>query len=151
MKKLIRIIGIFCLLAGCQAAAPEQQLVDTTSAGKILFSYLSVQQPDNPLLSRFSDCKLEYTQSKPKKRNAQEIGAYVCTVTTGTEQEDILVISDAPQLKNEINPSKKNRKDLVYIAHLTHDKKNNLLFGTKTLFNVQKNTVLESSEVNEAK
>lgn len=149
MRKLFYISCIFPFLIACQAGKTASNIADETSAGKILLNYLSVDEQSIDLLLHFSDCKLKFIQGKPNKKDARTIDAYTCTIPLQNGLESILVISEAPELKNEINPARKRDKDLVYIANLIYDKGNKHLTGTKVLFNVNTGTIIDHEKVNE--
>ena len=127
----------------CQNNNSANIIKDETMAMNILSSYISSDPHIKELLPNFNPCQLKYKKGKQKRDNAGSVDAYTCTVPFGNAQEEILVISDAQELKNEINPNKKKGKNLVYIALLIYDKETKQISGTKLLFDVKNKSVEE--------
>lgn len=81
------------------------------------------------------------------KRNTHLIDAYTCEIVAEDGTKNIFVISDAPELKNEVDPYKKTDQTLVYIAHLTYYEQNKQLLGRKMLFQPFYNKIVTQKEV----
>ena len=147
MQKLLYIALLSCFIMACQAKQSAVNLADKTSAQNILSSYLSLNEESQKFLPSFSVCQLELTHNKLNKRNTHLINAYTCEITTEDGVKNIFVISDAPELKNEVDSNKKADQALVYIAHLTYNPQSKQLLGIKLLFNPALNKVIAQKEV----
>lgn len=149
MRKLFYISCIFPFLIACQGGKTANNITDETTAGNILLNYLKINEENKDLLSSFHNCKLVFSQSKPNKKDAKTIESYTCSIPLENGLTGILVISEAPELKNEVNPAKKRNKELVYIASLTYDTENKQLTGTKVLFNPGTGSITDHEKVSE--
>lgn len=147
MKKFIFFFCIAFFLISCQSSGTDDIIKDENDAMQVLAKYVAADSHSKEILPDFSNCKLKYKQGNSKRENGKNIIAYTCTVSLGKKQDEIIVVSEAPELKNEINPFKKQEKHLVYIALLMYDKENNTINGTKLLFDTQKNMVIEYAPV----
>ena len=143
MKKIIFILSFVLCLMACQNNNSANIIQDETMAMNILSTYISSDPHIKELLPNFAPCQLKYKQGKQKRDNSGSVDAYTCTVPLGKTQEEILVISDAQELKNEINPNKRSEKNLVYVALLIYDKETKQINGTKLLFDMNNKRVSE--------
>ena len=139
MKKFLYLFFILFFLFACKAQDNSASNMTPESAKDIFLSYLSVNQ--DPLLSSyFSKCQLEYT-----KKN--DIGVYTCTLPIDDSKDYIFVISDSAKLKGEVNFTKKDVKELVYIAHISLDKTAKKLTGEKLLFSTNEKIIIDNQEI----
>ncbi|MBO7605210.1 MAG: hypothetical protein J6S61_01915, partial [Elusimicrobiaceae bacterium] len=113
--------------------------MDKESARDIFLSYLSVYNDEN-LSNYFSKCQLEYKEK-------DDIGVYTCTVSIEGKNDYIFVISNSKKLKSEVNPTKKNIKELVYLAHFNYDKSSNKIAGEKLLYSINGNLIIDNQEI----
>ena len=143
MKKTIFILSFVLFLMACQNNNSASIIKDETMAMNVLLSYVSSDPHVKELLPNFAPCQLKYKKGKQKRDNSGSVDAYTCTAPLGNTQEEILVISDAQELKNEINPNKKQEKNFVYIALLIYDKETKQIKGTKLLFDIKNKRVSE--------
>lgn len=147
MKKFLFFFYITFFLIACQAGGSNDIIKDENDAMQILAKYVASDVHSKEILPDFSNCNLKYKQGSSKRENSKSIIAYTCTVPIGEKQDEIVVISEAPELKSEINPLKKQERHIVYIALLIHDKEHNTISGTKLLFDTKKNTAVEYAQI----
>ncbi len=139
MKNLLYLSLIFFFLFACKGQESNSVKMPKETAQEIYLSYLSAKQ-DKDLSANFSKCQLEY-----KEKN--DIGVYTCTVSVNNNQDYIFVISNSAKLKSEVTPSKKDIKELTYIAYLNYDKSLNKLTGEKLLFSPKENLIIDNQEI----
>lgn len=136
MKKLFYLFIISLLLCSCKGQEPS---MSKESANNIYKAFLTVKQ-DESLNSNFQNCQFEY-----KVKN--NVNAYSCEVPVTETQKYFFVISDAKELKNEVNPIKQNAQDLVYIAYLNYDQGARKIAGEKLLFSPTENLIIDNQEI----
>ena len=139
MKKLFYLFLILLSISACKAQKNDVSNMTQETAKDIYLSYLAVNQ-DSELAAHFSKCQFEYKENN-------HAGAYTCNVVADDQKTYIFVISDAKEFKSEVNPTKKDVKELVYIAHLTYDKSLNKLTGEKLLFSTKENLIIDNQEI----
>jgi len=139
MKKFFYLFFIFFFLFACKGQKDNTPNMTEESAKDIYLSFLAANQ--NPeLATYFSKCQFEYKEN-------HHAGAYTCNVEENDKKTYIFVISDAKEFKSEVNPTKKDIKELVYIAHLSYDKGLNKLTGEKLLFSPKENLIIDNQEI----
>ena len=139
MKKFFYLFFILFFLFACKTNDDIAYEMSPDSAKDIYLSYLTVKQ-DEVLVSHFSGCNFEY-----KEKNYT--GAFTCTVAADENKDYIFVISNSPQLKGEVNLTKKDVDELVYIAHLNIDKNLKKMSGEKLLFSIKDNLIIDNQEI----
>ena len=139
MKKFFYLFFILLSLFACKTQKDIAPSITKESAKDIYLSYLNVNQNEE-LSSYFSKCQLEY-----KEKN--KIGVYTCTVPVDTKKDYIFIISNSDKLKSEVNPTKKDIQELIYIAYLNLDKDLKKLNGEKLLFNIKNNLIIDNQAI----
>lgn len=139
MKKLFYLFFVLLFLLACKTQNDSTSKMTPESAKDIYLSYLSVNQ-DALLSSYFSKCQLEF-----KEKN--NIGVYTCTINIDDSKDYIFVISDSAKLKGEVNLTKKDAEDLVYIANVNIDKEAKKLVGEKLLFSISEKIIIDNQEI----
>ncbi len=136
MKKIFYLFIVFLLLCSCKAQNPN---LSKESAQSIFSNFLSVKQDDS-LNKYFQNCRFEFKMS----RNA---GAYSCEVPLNEHQKYFLVISDAEELKNEVNSLKRDDKNLIYISYLNYNETLKKISGGKLLFDVNEKIIIDEQPI----
>ena len=139
MKKFFYLSIILLSFFACKAQTENVPSMTKESATDIYLSYLNING-NQQLSSYFSKCQLEY-----KEKN--NIGVYTCTIPADEKKDYIFVISESAKLKSEVNPTKKDIQELVYIAYLDLDKEAKKLTGQKLLFSVKENLIIDNQEI----
>lgn len=139
MKKLFYLFFILLFLLACKTQNDITSVMTPESAKDIYLSYLSAKE-DALLSSYFSNCQFKYGENN-------QVGAFTCHVQVDNEKTYIFVISTDKKLKSEVNPTKQDIKELIYIAYLNYNKSLNKITGEKLLFNVNDKMIIDNQEI----
>lgn len=146
MKKLFPFLFILLTLAACSNKPAPKILTDLDQTNKIFKEFIAVSQ-SKPLEK---ECVFQLKQTDSSKQpKLQQTSAYVCNIDLNDNEILTFVVSDASQLKAEVDPALKDQPELIYIAQLFIAKENpRILNGKKNLYNVEKKVIVTTKEIN---